>query len=1007
MAGGCSIRGKTHMAMDGAGDRSGGNAMVRVVSEHGRRVGLVFLIVTGVVGLAASASAECVSVNGSALNNLAANDTVNCSGAGSADLSSTNDGVTVNLLPGMQQGTGANFATLANSNTFEGSGFYILSGGSVIDAGNANTLHLSNGYLSGSMFGIALQDNAEVSLAAMEIHGVTTALSFGDALQLALTDSFIESANYGLLTGINGTVTIERTTFDTGATAIAVDSGSEVTMTGGSIVSATHGIVADDSSTIVMTESSVDVLGTASHGLQLGDSGGILLTDSTVAANGVGSEAILLGGGNIVLVQGSSLSAFSSNIDGANGNVVFVTDSGLAVHGAAATGIALGNQTIFSATGSTITTDAAASQGILAGDNSLVTLTEASVLIGDTGNGIHIGDASGLHLDHSTVSVAGATGNAVLVSAGSTSGLVELIGSTLTANDIAIQLGDSGTFTVGEESTVKSTGGTAIVGGAGLNALVIAETTISGAAYSIDLGGGDDLVLLADGSNLISAQGANGGAGAADHIRLLGSNAEDETFVNFETLTMEGIDWALSGASTFADIQVQTGRLRINGPIGATNGAVVDSAGIIGGSGNLTTPLLDVSGGTAPGNSVGTLTVTGNFLQNGGFMEVEYDGSGIDLLDVTGTVTLAGAPTLIVKPLSGAGGAAGTFLNAAGGLTGTFDAVDFQGNGGATIVYSANQATLFAAQPTAVVAEDTLILGLGEQILGTIGGQQSHDAGEAGRKIWGTGLGFFTARDAMDGNAGYEADSGGALMGADLYAKDGWRFGLGGGYAHTSIEIDDGAGDSDLNGAFGLAYGGYGAGRWFLNGRLMAGWQDVNASRTIANEDDLSHAASDSDAWLLGAGLSTGMHLDFENGWRLTPRFNLDYVQQWHGSAHERSADGGEIDVDDYSTASLTASAMLRAGQTYDLQDLTLEPFLQFGAAQRIGLGDRQVDASFQDNDDTFNVDLDHDTRTIGIVGTGIVMEFANGVDLEMDYQGNLGGGVAEHSIFAKLRSTW
>jgi len=847
--------------------------MERGALGHARRAGLVVLLCYGVAGWTETARADCTSVNGSALNNLAANDTVNCSGTGSSSLASTNDGITVNLLPGMQQGTGANFANLADSNFFEGSGFYILSGGSVLDAGNANTLHLSGGYLSGNMFGIALQSGNEVWLTDMEIHGGTAALSFAGVTYSVIRNSFIQSANLGLTTGINSIVTATDTVFDTGANAIEAGNGSTVTVTGGSITSATTGIF-------------------------VGTGASVFLTDTEIESGAVG---VRLGNGSQAILMDVDINAAAQGILGLTG-FISVRDSTIA-----------------------------------------------------------------------------STGSAAIVKNG---------GTTLLNSSISGPIG----FTA---NNVNLTANLTVIG-----------STVEGSTNSVILSDVADTLTLDTGSALNSPNGAEGGAGV-DQILLHGSGAEDEVFTNFETLTMDGTDWSLTGDSTVADIDVQQGRLRVNANIAATNGAVVASTGVIGGSGNLTTPLLDVSGGTAPGNSVGTLTVTGNFLQNGGFMEVEYDESGIDLLNVTGTATLAGAPTLIVKPLSGAGGASGVFLDAAGGLTGTFDAVDFQGNGGATVVYSASQATLFAAQPTGVVAEDTLILGLGEQVLGTIGGQQSYGADDSGRKVWGTGLGFFTSRDAVDGNAGYDADSGGALMGADLYVHDGWRFGLGAGYAHTSIEIDDGAGDSDLNGAFGLAYGGYAAGRWFLNGRVMAGWQDVNASRTIANEDDLSHAASDSDAWLLGAGLSTGMHLDFQDGWRLTPRFNLDYVQQWHGSAHERSAGGGEIDIDDYSTASLTASALLRAGQTYDLQDLTLEPFLQFGVAQRVGLGDRHADASFQDNGDAFLVDLNHDTRTIGIVGTGVVLEFANGVDLEMDYQGNLSADVTEHSVFAKLRATW
>ena len=92
------------------------------------------------------------------------------------------------------------------------------------------------------------------------------------------------------------------------------------------------------------------------------------------------------------------------------------------------------------------------------------------------------------------------------------------------------------------------------------------------------------------------------------------------------------------------------------------------------------------SGRGAPGNSVGTLTVTGNYTQApGGTLDIEIapDGSCNDLLAVGGTATLAG--TLTAQGEDGAlltpaaGGPVGspkryTVLTAGGGVSGQFGA---------------------------------------------------------------------------------------------------------------------------------------------------------------------------------------------------------------------------------------------------------------------------------------------------------------------------------------------
>jgi uncharacterized protein with beta-barrel porin domain len=78
-----------------------------------------------------------------------------------------------------------------------------------------------------------------------------------------------------------------------------------------------------------------------------------------------------------------------------------------------------------------------------------------------------------------------------------------------------------------------------------------------------------------------------------------------------------------------------------------------------------------------PGNSIGTLNITGNFSQNGGTYQVEVNPAGqSDRLNVTGTATINGA-TVQVVAASGSYGTSTTYtiLNATGGVSGTYSSV--------------------------------------------------------------------------------------------------------------------------------------------------------------------------------------------------------------------------------------------------------------------------------------------------------------------------------------------
>ena len=82
-----------------------------------------------------------------------------------------------------------------------------------------------------------------------------------------------------------------------------------------------------------------------------------------------------------------------------------------------------------------------------------------------------------------------------------------------------------------------------------------------------------------------------------------------------------------------------------------------------------------VGGVVAPGNSIGTLTVTGNFRQTGGVYQVEASAQGqSDRINVGGTATISGSATVQVLAQPGDYGPNTTYtiVRAAGGMTGTY-----------------------------------------------------------------------------------------------------------------------------------------------------------------------------------------------------------------------------------------------------------------------------------------------------------------------------------------------
>lgn len=130
----------------------------------------------------------------------------------------------------------------------------------------------------------------------------------------------------------------------------------------------------------------------------------------------------------------------------------------------------------------------------------------------------------------------------------------------------------------------------------------------------------------------------------------------------------------LTGANTYAGpTTIAGGKLVVNGTLASA--VTVQAAGTLGGSG--TVAKVDNHGVLAPGNSVGTLTVAGDYVAYSGSvheLEVGPQGATDKLVvggtaKVAGTLRLAGGPYRQNVPYH--------FITAGGGVTGEFDTVTY------------------------------------------------------------------------------------------------------------------------------------------------------------------------------------------------------------------------------------------------------------------------------------------------------------------------------------------
>jgi len=417
--------------------------------------------------------------------------------------------------------------------------------------------------------------------------------------------------------------------------------------------------------------------GMISDGFHAGFTGGNLTKygPGTLLLSGANSYtgATTVNGGALILA-GTSISPVTIN----NGSEFGVNASG---------GVVVGN-------GVTVVT---------ANDGS--TVNNAGLLRGGN-NSVGVSGGSNNAITNSGAIVGGAVGFQGVVLSGTGNTVTNAAGGTITGDRAIVLTNATGENRIANLGTLTGTSDVAIDATAGGSVTFVNAGTVSG---DVRFGAANDVVVLV--TNRPYTERINFGAGT-NTLRLAGAEADildiGSAFIrNFTTLEkLGGGTWTLTGEGAFpGGTTVKLGNLYVEGNL--ISDVIVEEQGFLGGRGTITGNLTNF-GTVSPGNSPGTITVTGNFKQGSkGTLVIEIAGrrSGqYDVLAVGGKASLDGTLRLVRvdrAPRLKLGEKI-TFLTAGGGVEGTFKKVSNPFNSDSMIqsevIYGSNSVSLQGVQ---------------------------------------------------------------------------------------------------------------------------------------------------------------------------------------------------------------------------------------------------------------------------------------------------------------------
>jgi uncharacterized protein with beta-barrel porin domain len=312
-----------------------------------------------------------------------------------------------------------------------------------------------------------------------------------------------------------------------------------------------------------------------------------------------------------------------------------------------------------------------------------------STLTVNVGAGAEVSSGSG---NQSAIAVGGNVGSATITNAGT-------ISASGQNSAIRVNTAGNGTTTVGNSGTISATATGYAFDLASQSFLFVENRgTVTGAGRSV---AGSDMKFLNYGTWSPNADSAFAGSVSLDNVGTFNSGAYTIRAQVFNLGTVV----IAAGGTLIGELQQTRGTAVVDGTV---IGNTTISRGTLSGSGTLNGSLTMIGipdGGAqygatlSPGNSVGTLTVTGDAsLSKTTIYRVEIQGANADLLSVGGTAKLAGLLQLVASGGSYSFNSPYTILTANGGVSGTFDNVETVGSFGVGVTsevhYGGNDVTV-------------------------------------------------------------------------------------------------------------------------------------------------------------------------------------------------------------------------------------------------------------------------------------------------------------------------
>ncbi|NGX31412.1 MAG: hypothetical protein K940chlam8_00780 [Chlamydiae bacterium] len=214
--------------------------------------------------------------------------------------------------------------------------------------------------------------------------------------------------------------------------------------------------------------------------------------------------------------------------------------------------------------------------------------------------------------------------------------------------------------------------------------------------------------------------------------------------------------------------------------------------------------------------------------------------------------------------------------------------------------------------------------------------------------FWINGLGNFEDVNSFDWLSGYEANTGGFLIGLD-HCFNHFYFGMGGGYTYTDFDLKDNSGFGDIKSSFGAIYGSFITHYFIADASVLVGAKHFDMNRKVAflMINAVSHSAFNSPFVNTHLGL---MAKSTMRDFHLEVFGNIDYHYLYRTAILET---GSPINlfITKHHSHFLKAEVGTHLKVMLRQSNICYVPFIGFSIIKKVPLGKTNYNARFENSD--------------------------------------------------------